>query len=200
VKKQSKAAKIRALLAEGKSVKEIAKKLNYTEAYVSQVKWHWKNATGKKPKAKKTEDLMKIKPTKILAAAKDMDAVLNILKGKQAFWDAAESHQVPVEENFLESEWANAFSDDQAAQGIDWPTPPKPDMVNSPNHYTAGGIETIDFIEAKKLGYHLGNVVKYVSRAPHKGRQLEDLKKARWYLDREIDRVQADVYADGWEE
>ena len=66
------------------------------------------------------------------------------------------------------------------------------DMVNSPNHYTAGGIETIDFIEAKKLGYHLGNVVKYVSRADYKGRSLEDLKKARWYLDREIDRLEAD--------
>jgi DNA topoisomerase IA len=51
-------------------------------------------------------------------------------------------------------------------------------MVNSPAHYTVGGIETIDFIEAKDLSYHLGNAVKYISRAPHKGRQIEDLKKA----------------------
>jgi hypothetical protein len=67
--------------------------------------------------------------------------------------------------------------------------PPKreeKDNVNSPAHYKAGGIETIDFIEAKKLGYNLGNVVKYVSRADYKGRLVEDLKKAEWYLKREI--------------
>lgn len=65
-----------------------------------------------------------------------------------------------------------------------------PDVVNHPPHYKAGGIETIDFIEAKGLGYHLGNVVKYVSRAGLKGTNtgLEDLKKARWYLDRAIEK------------
>lgn len=62
-----------------------------------------------------------------------------------------------------------------------------PDMVNHPPHYTTGGIETIDFIEAKGLGYNLGNVVKYVSRAEHKGDVLEDLKKAQFYLNREIE-------------
>jgi len=66
----------------------------------------------------------------------------------------------------------------------------KDDKVNSPAHYKVGGIETIDFIEAKKLGYNLGNVVKYVSRADHKGRLLEDLKKAQWYLAREIDDIE----------
>jgi predicted transcriptional regulator len=62
----------------------------------------------------------------------------------------------------------------------------KPDPVNHPAHYKAGGVETIDFIEAKDLNYRLGNVVKYVSRAGKKGDPIEDLKKARWYLDREI--------------
>ena len=62
----------------------------------------------------------------------------------------------------------------------------KADPVNHPAHYTAGGIETIDFIEAKRLGYNLGNVVKYITRAGHKGNQLEDLRKAQWYLTREI--------------
>ena len=66
---------------------------------------------------------------------------------------------------------------------------PKPDMVNHPPHYKAGGIETIDFIEAKGLGYHLGNVVKYVTRADHKGNKLEDLKKAQWYLSRAIEKL-----------
>jgi|TARA_B110000211_G_scaffold234259_1_gene303168 hypothetical protein len=65
----------------------------------------------------------------------------------------------------------------------------KSDMVNHPPHYKAGGIETIDFIEAKNLGYNLGNVVKYVSRADLKGNKLEDLQKARWYLDRAIANI-----------
>jgi hypothetical protein len=63
---------------------------------------------------------------------------------------------------------------------------PQPDPVNHPTHYKVGGIETIDFIEAKGLTYHLGNVVKYVTRSDHKGDKLQDLEKARWYLDREI--------------
>lgn len=60
------------------------------------------------------------------------------------------------------------------------------DLVNHPPHYKAGGVETIDFIEAKDLNYRLGNVVKYITRAEKKGNPIEDLKKARWYLDREI--------------
>lgn len=64
------------------------------------------------------------------------------------------------------------------------------DMVNHPPHYTTGGIETIDFIEAKGLGYNLGNAVKYISRAEHKGNVLEDLKKAAFYLDREIQKAE----------
>jgi len=66
----------------------------------------------------------------------------------------------------------------------------KADMVNHPPHYKAGGIETIDFIEAKNLGYNLGNVVKYVSRADLKGNKLEDLQKAKWYLDRAISNLE----------
>jgi len=62
----------------------------------------------------------------------------------------------------------------------------KADNVNHPAHYKVGGLETIDFIEAKGLGYNLGNVVKYITRAAHKGNASEDLAKARWYLNREI--------------
>jgi hypothetical protein len=60
------------------------------------------------------------------------------------------------------------------------------DMVNSPPHYTAGGVETIDFIEAKNLNYNLGNAVKYITRAGLKGSRVEDLQKAKWYIEREI--------------
>jgi hypothetical protein len=60
------------------------------------------------------------------------------------------------------------------------------DKVNSPSHYKVGGIETIDFIEAKQLDYHLGNVVKYISRAEYKDEKIENLKKAQWYLNRAV--------------
>lgn len=62
------------------------------------------------------------------------------------------------------------------------------DPVNHPSHYTWSSIEPIDAIEAWQLPYHLGNVVKYVSRAGHKDKSktLEDLKKANWYLSRYV--------------
>ena len=68
--------------------------------------------------------------------------------------------------------------------GIDIDKPHDP--VNQPSHYKVGGIETIDFIEAKKLNYNLGNAVKYITRADHKGSKAQDLAKAIWYLRREI--------------
>ena len=68
------------------------------------------------------------------------------------------------------------------------------DNVNHPEHYIYGKIETIDYIEDKGLGFNLGNVVKYVSRCGHKkskgmsanAKAIEDLKKAKFYLEREI--------------
>ena len=63
----------------------------------------------------------------------------------------------------------------------------KNDPVEHPAHYKVGGIETIDFIEAKSLDYNLGNVVKYITRADYKGNKLEDLRKAQWYLTRAIE-------------
>lgn len=64
------------------------------------------------------------------------------------------------------------------------------ESVNHPPHY--GGdttYEAIKVIEAWGLGFCLGNAVKYICRAQHKGTALEDLKKARWYLDREIQKL-----------
>lgn len=72
-------------------------------------------------------------------------------------------------------------------------TPGSRDPVNHPPHY--GGAdnpyEAIKVIEAWGLGFHLGNAVKYIARAGKKGAALEDLKKARWYLDRMIERMEA---------
>lgn len=61
------------------------------------------------------------------------------------------------------------------------------DMVNHPQHYQHG-IEPIDYIESHNFNFNLGNVIKYVSRAPYKGTELQDLKKAKWYLEREINK------------
>lgn len=69
------------------------------------------------------------------------------------------------------------------------------DAVNNPAHYTSGGIEVIDAIEAWDLNFHRGNAVKYVARAGKKdpAKELEDLRKARWYIDREIVRLEPPV-------
>ena len=69
---------------------------------------------------------------------------------------------------------------------------PEHDPVNRPSHYVRGGIEVLDAIEAWGLheNFYLGNVIKYVARAGHKGEALPDLKKARFYLDRQIKRME----------
>ena len=58
------------------------------------------------------------------------------------------------------------------------------DPINSPRHYIGDGLEVIDVIEDWGLNFHLGNVLKYLLRAPHKGRVYEDLGKAKWYASR----------------
>lgn len=65
------------------------------------------------------------------------------------------------------------------------------DNVNHPDHYTDGKIEVIDFIEDKGLNFHRGNAVKYIARAGKKdhSKEIEDLEKAVWYLQREIEKL-----------
>lgn len=62
------------------------------------------------------------------------------------------------------------------------------DPVSHPAHYTTGKIECIEYIEDKQLGFHLGNAVKYITRAGKKspGKKIEDLRKAIWYINRYI--------------
>ena len=72
------------------------------------------------------------------------------------------------------------------------------DLVNNPPHYKSrSGIEAIDVIESFGLGFHLGNVVKYVLRADRKGHLLQDLRKALWYLVRDVERRTAGNYLHG---
>ena len=63
------------------------------------------------------------------------------------------------------------------------------DPVNHPSHYCDGGIETLDFILAKKMDFLTGQVCKYISRAGKKDpdKEIEDLEKARFYLNKRID-------------
>lgn len=67
--------------------------------------------------------------------------------------------------------------------------PPK-ETVNHPPHYNAhpSGVECIDVVE--HMTFNLGNAVKYIWRADRKGNQIEDLKKAAWYVNREIERLE----------
>lgn len=64
------------------------------------------------------------------------------------------------------------------------------DPVNHPNHYTShpSGVEVIQITE--HMNFCLGNAIKYILRAEHKGNQIQDLKKAVWYINREIARLE----------
>jgi hypothetical protein len=65
---------------------------------------------------------------------------------------------------------------------------PAPSAVDHPKHYNMGKIEAITAINDWKLGFELGNAVKYIARAEHKGNALQDLEKAAWYLNHEIQK------------
>jgi hypothetical protein len=69
--------------------------------------------------------------------------------------------------------------------------------VESPSHYNQGRIEVINFIEDQQLGFHEGNVVKYVCRARHKGDQMADLRKAAWYIHRRIELIEKEMENEG---
>jgi hypothetical protein len=110
-------------------------------------------------------DAKKQKPSKIIKAVQEMKATLNALD--------------KIKDKPKKQDWGIA---------LECRDHPPADLVNHPPHYKSGGIETIDFIEAKDLNYRLGNVIKYVSRAGKKASDpVQDLEKAAWYLQREID-------------
>lgn len=66
-------------------------------------------------------------------------------------------------------------------------------IINKPKHYNQGKYQPIHVIEDWKVPYHLGNVLKYISRAKYKNNEIEDLEKARWYLDRYIHLLKENV-------
>lgn len=158
----NKSDRIRKLLSQGVTVKEIAKRVGVKPSFVYVIRWQDKNK--KKPKAKKGKAQFKSKRSKLI----------------QAVFQAAKQ---------VDSAERSVFTPDSVAKkDFVEVTYPLPDPVNHPPHYKSGGIEVIDYIEAKDLNYRLGNVIKYVSRAGKKEGidPIEDLEKAVWYLQREI--------------
>lgn len=153
--KITKTDRIRKLLSQGVTVKEIAKRVGVKPSFVYVIRWQDKN---KKAKPKKGKAQFKSKRSKLIQAV------------FQAAKEVENAERSVAKKDFVEV------------------TYPLPDPVNHPPHYKSGGIETIDYIEAKDLNYRLGNVIKYVSRAGKKDSDpIEDLEKAAWYLRREID-------------
>ncbi len=80
--------------------------------------------------------------------------------------------------------WTKEYTEESIA--------PEEDLVNRPAHYTDGKIEVIEYIEDKKLGFCLGNAIKYISRAGKKNpdKEIEDLLKAKWYIERRIKELE----------
>lgn len=158
--KGNKSEKIRKLLAKGIDRQQIVEDLKVSPqlVYAVAVKGGYLKKKAKKAK----------KQSKIIKAVKQMDRELNKLSE-------------PTLINWALGDNGEILDLNQGGKVID--------LVNSPPHYTEGGFETIDFIEAKDLNYRLGNVIKYVSRAGRKvdTNPVEDLEKALWYLNREIE-------------
>ena len=158
MKKISKSAQAKAMLAEGKTISEIVKAVGCNPALVYVVrKAHFPEMVRKYKARKKytRKEIVKALDFKTVTSLDDI------------------RDRLPAPMRKLVAEGARK----QLAEI---------NAVNHPAHYTAGGIEVYDFIKAKKLSYELGNVVKYVSRAEYKGNKLQDLQKARWYLDAAI--------------
>jgi len=119
------------------------------------------------------------KPTKLFIQPQHKDPAMKLL----AELDAAEKKPQRVMINLARREDGAIIDLDKGGEVIS-----PPDLVNKPPHYKTGGVETIDFIEAKDLNYRLGNVVKYVVRCGKKANSdpVQDLEKAAFYLNREI--------------
>ena len=166
----SKAKKILSLLSKGKSIKEVAKATKSSEAYVYYVRWTDKKGKPT-PKKVKENPVYKNGRAKIIEAVKEMQQALDVVEPKRVMINLARRKDGAI------------IDLDKGGEVIS-----PPDLVNHPPHYTAGGVETLDFIEAKDLNYRLGNVVKYVSRAGKKNTDpVQDLEKAMFYLKREIE-------------
>ena len=172
----SKKEQILKLLKAGKAIGEVAKAVKVKPAYVYYIRWMDLNKSGKKA-GKKAKKKAKVQRDRELASVRARDSrMLKELKETKQALDAIEKKPTKL---IIRPEHKDAALKLLGMKEVD--------LVNHPPHYKSGGVETIDFIEAKDLNYRLGNVVKYVSRAGRKDTDpVQDLEKAAWYLQREI--------------
>lgn len=194
IKKVTKAAQVRSYVAKNPKAtpKEVAEAIGVGLQYVYTVLWNAKKKAKVVKKAKLTLPKPQWKRVVIGTSNVSIKDKLDEYEAKKTqeqvdeYWKAVGKYQKA------------ALAPERIAELTAQAGKPKMRMLNSefqielfdpvnhPEHYKVGGIETIDFIEAKKLNYNIGNVVKYLTRADHKGNKLEDLRKAQWYLTREI--------------
>ena len=187
----NKAQRIREYIAANPTVaaKDVAKTLGVTLQYVYTVMYKVKAKA--KAKVKKSRKVTKKlgRPRKVTEASANWKTIA-LASSNIPFYEDSVTDTTPKRMAQLAYEAGKKYrmEGSETQRQIEM-FEPKPDPVNNPAHYTVGGIETIDFIEAKKLGYNLGNVIKYLTRADHKGNKIEDLRKAQWYLTREINSL-----------
>ena len=187
------AERIRKFVAEHPFTKAntIAKKMGIDRQYVYTVMWNMKNKTKLAKKAKSLGKPITLKEIKA-ATKRVQDKFFPEPNWKTI---AFGSSDIPFYEDSVTDTTPNRMAELAYEAGIATAKlrmeSDQGDAVNHPAHYKVGGIETIDFIEAKALGYHLGNAVKYITRADHKGNRLQDLQKAKWYIDRAIEQAGA---------
>jgi len=182
IPKATKSAQIRNYVAANPKAKsaDVAKAIGVTPAYVATVMW-----TAKK-KAKVAKKLGGMQKKKAMTDKSNWKTIALASSGIPFYADSV-TDTTPKRMAQLAYEAGKKYrmEGSETQRQIEM-FEPKPDAVNHPAHYKVGGIETIDFIEAKKLGYNLGNVIKYLTRADHKGNRKQDLEKAKWYLEREL--------------
>ena len=171
--KPSKASKVRAYQAAhpNATATDVAKACGITPAYVYAIRHDDKKLSVKVPKQLKWRHVTTTTSKEpAMPFKEEAERIFELTKGRQRMH--------PVTGKMLMENVERITMEE-----------PQADNVNHPAHYKVGGIETIDFIEAKGLSYHLGNVVKYIARADSKGNRKEDLLKAQWYLNREIAKL-----------
>ena len=180
IKKVTKAAQVRSYVASNPKAKpqEVANAVGVGLQYVYTVLWNAKKKAKVVKKA--TLTLPKIKK----AMAEHKKVMDDTIKGWKNI--SVSTSEIPLFEGTSNRLAELSIRPKIRMQGSDGTQRELFDPVDHPEHYKVGGIETIDFIEAKKLNYNIGNVIKYLTRADYKGNKLEDLRKAQWYLTREI--------------
>jgi hypothetical protein len=182
----STAAKIRAYLRTNPTAtpKQIAEVFNITAQYVSVIKHDMKKA-GEKIVALKSSAPARPAPKKwkTLHVSTSDNSVEKAIQAEVDKYHVKLKNVAPYVPMQIDLTQHKDGSITEKITMIE----PESDPVNHPAHYKVGGIETIDFIEAKRLNYNMGNAVKYITRADHKGSRKQDIEKAIWYLKRELE-------------